>query len=54
MHQNHYSAQLREIDESLLGSHGEDVEVKTFSEELGTLFMSLLGGLAWLGRGWVG
>ena len=48
MHQNHYAAQLRPIDESLLGSHPEEQEVKEFSEELGTLFMSLLGGLAWL------
>ena len=48
MHQNHYAAQLRPIDESLLGSHPEEMEVKEFSDELGTLFMSLLGGLAWL------
>ena len=48
LHQNHYAAQLRPIDESLLGSQKEDVEVKEFNIELVTLFMSLLGGLAWL------
>ena len=48
MHQNHYAAQLRPIDESLLGSHKDEEEVNDFSSELGTLFMSLLGGLAWL------
>ena len=35
--QNHYAAQLRPIDEALLGSHAEDEEVKSFNEELVTL-----------------
>ena len=48
MHQNHYSQQLRPIDESLLGQHKDDEEVKDFCEDLTTLFMSLLGGLSWL------
>ena len=48
MHQNHYAAQLRPIDESLLGNHKDHEEVKDFCVELVTLFMSLLGGLAWL------
>ena len=48
MHQNHYAAQLRPIDEALLGNHSDSVEVNTFNAELVTLFMSLLGGLAWL------
>jgi hypothetical protein len=48
MHQNHYVAQLRPINEGLLGEHKDDEDVNGFSPELGTLFMSLLGGLAWL------
>ena len=48
MHQNHYAAQLRPIDTKLLGDHKDEMEVKEFSPELQTLFMSLLGGLAWL------
>ena len=48
MHQNHYAAQLRPIDLKLVGNHKDEEEVKEFSPELHTLFMSLLGGLAWL------
>ena len=48
MHQNHYANQLRPIDETLLEQRKDDVEVSSFCIDLVTLFMSLLGGLAWL------